>query len=444
MRTLHKGHGITIVCALIALGVTVTWLTWSGGLPSLSGRYEIRAMVPSAVTVSPGANVRIAGISVGTVKDVERSEGAVMLRLDLDPDHGRLPVDSRVGVRLRSLVGENYVEIVPGRSRDTVPDGGTLPISHANDYVEIDQILSVLRGKTRERARVLLQDLGSTVGPRGNELNRLTSRTGGLITEGANLMAVLDDDRQPVSRLVDNLGVLGRAVTARGTELRSFARDARTTFSAIARRDAALRSVIDELPPTLAQARTTSTTLRAATTDVTPAVSELATTVDRLDPAVKRLLPAAQEGRGILRELSGAAPPLGHALDQLGLASRPLRTVLPGLRRTLCELRPALAYLAPYAKDVTSLVAGMASATNYYDASGHAARLYIGIGADSPSVKGNAAISKLLDTGIFGRIHLSGWNAYPKPGQADDTTTGARRAGPNDAGGSYTRVKAAC
>jgi len=443
VRTLRP-HAITIACALIALGVVVTWLTWSGGLPSLSGRYEVQAMVPSAVTVSPGATVRIAGITVGKVKEVRQSGAAVALRLSLDPDHGPLPVDSRVGVRLRSLVGENYVEIVPGRSRQTLPDGGTLPISRANDYVEIDQILDALRGKTRERARHLLQDLGATVGPRGRQLNRLTSRAGGFLREGSNLAALLDDDRQSVSRLVDNLGVLGRSIATRGAELRSFARGARTTFSAIARRDAALRSVIDELPPTLAQTQKTSASLRAATRDVAPVVTRLATTVDRLDPAVKRLRPAAQEGRGIMRELSGAAAPLGRALDQLRLASGPLRGVLPGVRRVLCQARPALAYLAPYAKEVTSVAAGMASATNYYDASGHAARLYVAIGSDTPTIEGSQAISKLLNSGIFQSVHLMGWNPYPKPGQAGDITTGARRSGPNDSQITYPRVEAAC
>jgi len=443
MTTVRR-NVITLICIAIATCVLVTWIVWSGGLPTGSDKYKVRAMVPSAVTLSAGANVRMAGVSIGRVTDVERSGAAVDVGLEVDGKYGPFPADSRVGVRLRSLVGENYLEVVPGSSNRTIADGGRMPLSRANDYVEIDEILSVLQGDTRKRTRALLEDLGATVGPRGRELNSLIEGASGVLDEGSNLAGLLDGDRAAVARLIDNVGVLSRSVAARGSELRSFARDARGTFSAIARRDDALRSVVDELPATLRQARSTSTLLRSATGDVAPVLTNVAAAVDDLDPAIRRLGPAAREGRRLTRELSSAAPALTRVLGRLETTATPIRGILPGVKRILCEAGPALDYLAPYAKDVTSLVQGMASATNYYDASGHAARLYVGMGADTPTVKASTAISKLLNSGIFQGIHATGWNPYPKPGQADDVTTGAGRAGPNDPGGSYSRVKASC
>ena len=166
-------HLLTLVCALLALGVFCLWLFWSGSLPGTGETYEVRATVPSAITVSAGANVRIAGVSVGRVDDVKLDGQAVALRLRMDTDNGGLPVDSRVGIRLRSLVGENYVEIVPGSRAQTIPDGGSVPAEQTNDYVEIDQILSVLKGKTRERARTLLQ--GASARPSGPGAARSTT-----------------------------------------------------------------------------------------------------------------------------------------------------------------------------------------------------------------------------------------------------------------------------
>ena len=183
--------------------------------------------------------------------------------------------------------------------------------------------------------------------------------------------------------------------------------------------------------------------LRSTTGDIAPVLTNLAGAIDDVDPAVRRLAPAAREGQRLMQEISAAAPPLGRVVDRLERTANPLAAVLPGTKKLLCEVRPMLAYLAPYAKDVTSLVQGMASATNYYDANGHAARLYVAVGADSPVVKSSEILDKILNAGIFDGIHLTGWNPYPEPGKADDTETGARRNGPGEKG-AYTRVKAAC
>ena len=97
----------------------------------------------------------MAGAEVGTVKKVERTDdlaGGATVTMQLTEESVIPPPrDSRVQIRTRSQVGETYLAIVVGTDKQTVPENGTLGIDRADELVSVDQILSVLQGKTRER-----------------------------------------------------------------------------------------------------------------------------------------------------------------------------------------------------------------------------------------------------------------------------------------------------
>ena len=79
-------------------------------------------------SLKPGADVRLAGIKVGTVTRLSLGEapfyGAVAtlnLRQGLD-----LPDDSSASIASEGLLGGNYVQISPGGSPDALQDGGQI------------------------------------------------------------------------------------------------------------------------------------------------------------------------------------------------------------------------------------------------------------------------------------------------------------------------------
>ena len=79
-------------------------------------------------SLKPGADVRLAGIKVGTVTRLSLGEapfyGAVAtlnLRQGLD-----LPDDSSASIASEGLLGGNYVQIAPGGSPDALQDGGQI------------------------------------------------------------------------------------------------------------------------------------------------------------------------------------------------------------------------------------------------------------------------------------------------------------------------------
>ena len=447
MTTQFRGHLITLIATLLFVGVfAIGLLTWSGNAPWVGG-YQIKVLAPTAGSMGSGANVRIAGIGVGKVTAVERLGSAAELTLKIYGAATPLPEDTRAAVRLRTLVGENYVELIPGKSATDLPSGGTLPMAQAADYVEADQILSVLRGKTRDRARELFRGLGAALDGQGNRLNALLAGSFGALQAADDVSLVLSNDHQQVGALVDDLGDLMRAIGDRGRSLGRLASAGRATFEALATRDAALNETLQQVPPTLRQVRTTSNLLNSVTGESAPVLSDLARAIRDLDPAVSRLKRAADEGNHILDRLGSTAPDLEGTLARVRRLAGPAGQALPDLRKVLCELNPAAEYLSPYAKDFAAMLTNMAGATNFYDATGHAGRMMAMAGPQSAGFFSDAmleALTTLESAGVVQKLVQQGYNPYPKPGAAARPAGGDGANGPSQSKIDYQRVKAEC
>ncbi|HEX6390543.1 MAG TPA: MlaD family protein [Solirubrobacteraceae bacterium] len=419
----------------------------AGTLPEVGDEYRVRAVLPAAGGLAARSRVTIAGVDVGDVERVERRGAGVVVELSLDDDHAPVARDSRVVLRQRTLLGEKYLQIVPGRARARVPDGGLLGVEQANEFVEVDDVLSQLRGRTRRNAQQAIRSLGLAVGDRGRELNRVVDGTSAMITTGAPVVASLARERRHITRLVANLGDLATEIGDRGLALRTLGAQATAAFGAVAGQDRALRATLEQLPSTLNQVRATSGVLRTTTRTATPVVGRLATAVDGLRPVVRRLEPAARDTGRVLDALGAAAPGLTRTVGALRRVSPPAVRAFPQLRKVLCQLNPLLRYVAPYDRELAAVITGLGSAVNSYDANGHLARLFIGAGPSSllalpPAVA--KAQNELLQTGVLQKIHLLGYNPYPAPGKANDDSVGRNSIGPADAENRYVRVQADC
>lgn len=411
------------------------------------GSYRVRVLVPSAAALGARANVMIAGITVGRVDAVKRAGGRALLELRLDEDHAPLPVDSRYGVRLRTVVGENYVELVPGRSRRMVPDRGLLPASQAEEYVDVNEILDTLRGSARTHARQTLRAFGEGVRGHGTELNRVVDDGIGTIEDSAPVTTVLAHEKAQIARLTDELGNVMREVGDRGDAVHSLAEDLRATFAGVARQDANLRETLAVMPGALSQVRSTTGLLRAITRTSTPVLSNTAQAVRDLGSAIRLLRPVAQDGDALVRELGRSAPRLSATLARLPVVSEPATESLPRLRSVLCQVEPMAVYLKPYFREVTSVLQNMGYATNWYDANGHAARLFASVGEQTPKVldaKTGRLVDTLLEAGLLGQLGAMGYNPFPKPGNAAETATTDSPATMDDVKQTYPRIKAQC
>jgi phospholipid/cholesterol/gamma-HCH transport system substrate-binding protein len=426
-----KGHAVVFTLFVVeAVGFSLWLLAYGHQLPWQQSGYRVSTVLPTAGSLAPGARVTMAGADVGRVTSIDpRGVGAIVsLQID-DSRVTPIPADSVIQLRMHTVVGENYVSITPGRSSEMLRSGGLLPISQAGEYVDVDQILSVLQGPGRQRLRALIEGLGGAVQGRGDQLNALLGDSASALTYLSNTVRVAANDTPNVSRLVHQLGDLSAAVGERDAAIRQIAGDGLAALDAIGTRDNSVRAILRALPGVLAQVRTTTNTLNTVTNVAAPVVANLAGAVADVRPAVGELQPSVNAGRAIVQQLGAAAPGLEQTLSDATKLSKPAPQALPQVKQTLCQANPLIRFLGPYTDDLIAFIVGFGSASNAYDRFSHTIRLDAILNDNSlnglPPAISQAAYT-LIHAGLLTKTTGLTFDPYPKPGLVGSTTAAGK------------------
>lgn len=127
-------------------------------------RYELRALVPSALGLREGAPVTLAGQRIGQVSGiefipVERRSGENTLAITLAVNENvqeQIRRDSRAFFRTQGLLGDKYVDIAPGSAGSAIlQPGDTLFVGES---VDIEQFMS-RAAEAIDNAQVIVTDL---------------------------------------------------------------------------------------------------------------------------------------------------------------------------------------------------------------------------------------------------------------------------------------------
>ncbi len=178
MRGMGTNHRLpNWLLGLLLLGVIAVGsvLAYTKKLP-WGDRYEVHAVFSSAQTIRSSSPVRIAGVNVGEVTEVELTEEpfedeagdlrpAVRVTMELDENALPLKEDAFFKVRPRLFIDGNYfVDLNPGSpSAPEVSDGYTFGIERTAHSVQLDQVLATLQSDVRSDLRTLLDQLGNAL-----------------------------------------------------------------------------------------------------------------------------------------------------------------------------------------------------------------------------------------------------------------------------------------
>jgi virulence factor Mce-like protein len=343
----------TLVGAVTVLVVVVAvFLSYQAnkGLPFVP-TYQISAEVPNANTLVPGNDVRIGGIRVGQITDIQpvsHEDGSVGATVDmeLNQDLEPLPEDTNVVVRSRSALGLKYLELRRGTSDQGFPAGSTLPPSAARpEPVEIDEVFNMFDEPTRDAIQANLLEFGNALAGRGVSLNNAIGELRPLVERLEPVMRNLAEPDTGLSRFVSALAataeeaapvaeIQGQLFVDLDTTFRAFADVARPFIQETISRSPETEDVaIDTLPrirPFLANTAVLFSELRPGFHAFAPVSKEAAQAVSvgvkalrlapafnaELDPTAQSLLdlnndPVSREGIRDLTTFSNVlSPPL--------------------------------------------------------------------------------------------------------------------------------------
>ena len=132
--------GAFVLMALLALSFFIISVS---DLSFFEKGSHVQVIFGFASGLREAAPVRLAGVEVGLVKKLqvytdEADGGKTKVRVNIWIKDGvAIPVDSNITINQLGLLGEKYLEIIPGTSKELVKGDGVL-IGH--DPVPIDQI----------------------------------------------------------------------------------------------------------------------------------------------------------------------------------------------------------------------------------------------------------------------------------------------------------------
>jgi len=118
--------GIMAVVALVIAAALILALGGEGGF--FWQRYSLKVKFSNAGGVQQGSPVRVAGVTVGAVTDMQFVGSDVEMLLELRDDmQERVRTTSRATIGAVSLLGEGAVDISASTTGQPIPEGGYIP-----------------------------------------------------------------------------------------------------------------------------------------------------------------------------------------------------------------------------------------------------------------------------------------------------------------------------
>lgn len=342
---------VTLLVAIVAVFLAYNA---NNGLPFVPTR-EINVQIVNGSDLVAGNDVREGGFRIGVVEDitpVRLKDGRTVasLKLKLDQQNGKLPVDTRAEIRPRSVLGLKYVQITRGRSKKIVADGGDLPVNQSSVPVQFEDLFTTFDAKTRKAAGENLRGFGDMFAARGTDLNLTIQELPELLGHLAPVAANLADPNTQLVRLIKALNSTTSAIApVAAAAARSFGEGA-TTFEALSHNKQALQSTIEKAGPTLAVGTDSLRAQRPFLTDLADLATDLNPATRELRAALPDINPALEAGTPVLRrsvKLSGELKKTLDAVHDLAVSPTTFQATF-GLNKTARSLNPQLRFLGPY------------------------------------------------------------------------------------------------
>jgi phospholipid/cholesterol/gamma-HCH transport system substrate-binding protein len=330
------------IAVLVVVGLVASYIIVQQQrlrIPILESKpFELKADFQTAQAVVPGQGqtIRVAGVRVGDVSNVQLENGVGVVTFAIDRKY--LPIYRNATVLLRPTTGlkDMFFELDPGtKSAGEVPDGGTIPTSNTAPDVNLDEILSALDGDTQAYLRLLLIGAGQGLKGQSHNLGRVLGSLGPLNRDLDRLNTKVAERRHELADLVHNFNILTRDLGNHKGDITSFVSASNNALSAIAAQDPDVQRATADLPGTLKQATQTFNQVDSFAKQLGPAFNSLrpfAQHLNQMNASVRDLANHAtpvikNQIRPFVRVARPDIPPLNVAAKRYSKAS-PKLTVL--------------------------------------------------------------------------------------------------------------------
>jgi phospholipid/cholesterol/gamma-HCH transport system substrate-binding protein len=413
---------VMVIFALTCFGLLLyLWSAFGGPVPLKPKGYRAVINFPEATQLATQADVRIAGVSVGKVVAVAPATSTNRTRatLQIDNRFAPIPRDTHAILRLKSLLGETYVELSPGSKRaGMLPEGGALPDAAVSKTVELDEILSTFDAPTRRAWQTWMQSTAAALHGRGQDINAFFGQLPGFVDQSDHLLATLDAQSAGVRRSVSGVGTFFRQISVRQGQLSGLIRDSNSFFTTTARRNQGLAGVFKQLPRFERESRLTLPALTAFGRHADPVIRQLQPVASQFTPTFAALQRLAPQFNGFFHRLGPVITASRRGLPAFKTILADLPPLLDDFQPFLRNANPMVSYIGAHQREVTSFFANVSSASLARDVNGlhGASEVHYLRTSQLLNPQGLAYYPRALGS--------TRENAYPAPGAFDKLASG--------------------
>jgi phospholipid/cholesterol/gamma-HCH transport system substrate-binding protein len=292
--------GLFLAVTFLIAAVSVFVLGKVGRLFDQRG-YALFSSFESVAGLDRRAVVRIGGVRVGFVESISLEGSRPLVRLTITRRDVAVPVDSKASLASLGMLGEKYVEILPGVSREACKPGGRIEAMASLSFDQIGGLMLSIGGEIRAVSDSLRDMM--------NEENR--DKVEATLENLASLTGALDDFlRGEGGSLREGVQDIGMA-----------AREARRAIEAVA---GGLSASAEALRGLLEENRGL---VKSNLTKAEEVLREVESAVERLSEALDKL----NKGEGALGRLLGD-PALGEKADRAATGAAAAADAVGSLR----------------------------------------------------------------------------------------------------------------
>jgi len=301
-----------ILATVLVLAATGGFALLASGASEGDGNPRYWVQVDNAFGLIEGADFKIAGVRAGklTAMKLDRRNKMALVEFEVDKSAGTfsdLRADVFCETRPQSLIGEYFIDCQPGRSPRKLKPGSTIPASRTATTIPADLVNNILRLPERERLRIILNELGTGLAARGDDLNEAVRRGVPALRETDRLLAILARHNRVIGDLVRDADAVITELADNRENVGRFVVEARDTARASANRQTELAATFNRLPRFLAELEPAMRELGRVADAQTPALRDLNASSGQLTRFFDNLGPFAEASRPSFRSLGQAS-----------------------------------------------------------------------------------------------------------------------------------------
>ena len=224
---------------LIILGAL--YVKFGGSIPGVTGKgYKLTAEFSNIQNLVADSDVEMAGVPVGKVVSVSRSQGHVDVLMNITKN-APLHQGATVQIRPKTMLNETYVQISDGNGA-ALPSHATLALSAARNQTTLNDILNTLNAPARAATAKLITELQQATAAQGDNLNQILGALGDVGRNGQTVFDILANQSTDLQQLVrqtatlqavldEGQGQIGQLVTS-AQQVNQTTADARSAVAA--------------------------------------------------------------------------------------------------------------------------------------------------------------------------------------------------------------------